>query len=126
MLELVVGNTQYYVDNTSRTVNPAPTMSTTGAILVSEEMLASLGINATPTSGNNYSIVFGTKKLDVVVGSKNASLDTQAVTLDEAPTLSGGKLIVPIQTIVRLLTDVTMRKLEWNDAARRLTVTIYQ
>jgi hypothetical protein len=124
-VELVIGNQQYYHNNMPKSATPAPTMiAATAAIMASEDILATLGFQIVP-SGNSYEITFGNNRLNVVVGSKNATINGQAATLEEAPVLSGIKLIIPIKTIMRLLVESGNLEMDWNDPARRLTITIY-
>lgn len=126
-VELVIGNTVINVNDAPRTINPAPTMSAANAIMVSEDVLTALGFTVSPVSGNNYSIAYGSNNLTVSVGSKNAaSTVNNSIVLKDAPVLSNGKLIVPIDSILRDLVNADKLDISWNSAARRLTITILE
>ena len=127
-VEFVIGNSQFYVNDVARTTTPAPTLAAgTYEVMANEDILAALGFTVTPGNSNMYTISYGSKKIDIVVGTKNASDGTNTIVLPEAPALSGGRLIVPIRAIVRVLGESDDKyDINWNDAARRMTITLYK
>lgn len=126
-VEFVIGNQQFYVNDVARTTTPAPSLAAGSfTVMVNEDILTALGFSVTPTSGNMYTITYGAKIINIGVGTKNATDGTSTIVLPEAPALSGGKLIVPIKAIVMTLGETDKFDMVWNDAARRMTITLYK
>lgn len=64
----------------------------------------------------------GTKKITLVVGSKNATVNGQKITLDVPPQIINGRTLVPL----RFISEALGAKVDWNNKTKTVTITTFE
>ncbi len=133
-VEFVVGNAVAYVNGTATTMPVAPTLSASNSVMVPVDFLANAFGGTAPVAGTTATMTIGTITVDITVGSTNVNINGQTVTLPDAPVLNGTTIMVPAEYLMLMIQNEIVKgnpakeiplDIQWNDAARRLTITRY-